>query len=1567
MDCKSKSLYVEKPSEQTSEEGVELSFVFHMTSSGLPEAAMKVIYFFSKTLAASRGKYLDGFCVPTSTLKPQMSMPHAKITHIVSEIESEEGDVDLENCHEEIEEEGRGINLSNLIASEDKNREGRQKRRMPILSIRVGITGAVSQFDDEKGNEKVKHDLFCIVRVTFLTNIQPVTYIVDYLFAPPSSNANAEAIKEYTEMSKMLEEILLYQAAHVIGDTSGKLPSSYYSEPTGMLGWSTICNPFMDPLKITELVRKMYNRVTFLKILGNSDINWLGTPSSDPEMAAYMRYYNVYAGEVHNLYRELDEALKCEGRPRRKRVKKSKGKEKGDGGGGESVGEEVPDPLHECKTFTPIFGFPIERQEIEENNFYFTKFTRLLYPICMRYFNLNYSKPTSFPNFCIEFGSLPEAVKCIMMDFLLFDYDFPNASGISEFTLVDTKPSTMADVQNKYYSNEVSNMDGLVYSGCLKHNYKNVHEILKHGLANGTNNPESVMHTYAKCDIYCTETFQGMIDSGLLQSTRIRQKNEMLEHLTKAENNKKMSLNVYEELREYKNFVLGKRSKNDANQYAQTTELLYAALVHANQSMRLNPVNLRNYLALLVSELHYVIPRDSMTVPAYGQGIFLAPACATLRELSPTKVVLPVVGCLNSAGKDYVPNQVTLLYKQLATILNFPTSKCNFVTQLTRITPASFEEAVSITFVEGKVVKLPDPQVLFTFFMDTELRGQEMQLYLQWIINFVANRGEEQQKYSMGTTLDPVNGRRSNNLRYPIMPLCLGYMCTNPQQLSQSTSEQLETLHCVSYVTPPGSVACPPESKSSKFGDVAVNSAQTRSTHLEGEAERGVPLVIALSHLMAYMKGSFPLWAGAGPLNISPVVLSVLDFIMFYIKKHLAPICKPKSIGRNFPRLSSVYISRGATFTCWTLMLQALCENEKKEDAIRQARRIFQFDALALTDVPSVGFEIICRCLHWGPIIVSCLFMQEVKMPIVPIDILVSLLRAESRPTSRDGELYSHFVKIQRWLSDCVDNGRFCPPNGCDETFTVCEYISSNDLQAHTQDGDCMFRTEKAPNGWKTISEQGRERSDNVLEKIVENILFAHKRSLLESCSFTEGSIPMIIDDMLREFSVFLPKFLEIPQSDVERFLRFFDVFQRQSFVPFKTDRDSPPPFAIKTAWFKSSREASSAGIGVNVIQLLILGAFTGEAAMELAHPTMVYALGKNIMKFILQLMPGAAVPSNQICIPSFNSIRNDTIIVRSGTSAPKLEHFIRPKDPQALTGKPTHFHNISNKFAPEDVLHMPGLCSIAGYFGFNVTDCPASVTVNYHIRKDWPYCAFNKESNELAILIYNGRDVSFTVYRNNYESVQERVVSDEDEPEGSDGEGSDVFEVGRGTKNRKQRRVSSQSDEDTSQPMEEDEKEVGEGGRAVEEEKEEQEGADEDEVKKKVLNVKTWQRELCDLGFILLPMINRAGACVTVADEDMGERIGIIMPPPVDPGSSAVSRGNFDVQGRCYYVSVRNPRGRNYVTMTPFEVFDCLIPIGQEVFLKLESDSAHAFLRRTSLEMRRDSDRSRFVIRMVM
>ena len=89
------------------------------------------------------------------------------------------------------------------------------------------------------------------------------------------------------------------------------------------------------------------------------------------------------------------------------------------------------------------------------------------------------------------------------------------------------------------------------------------------------------------------------------------------------------------------------------------------------------------------------------------------------------------------------------------------------------------------------------------------------------------------------------------------------------------------------------------------------------------------------------------------------------------------------------------------------------------------------------------------------------------------------------------------------------------------------------------------------------------------------------------------------------------------------------------------------------------------------------------------------------------------------------------------------------------------------------------------------------------------------------------------------------------------------------------------------------------------------------------------WQEQLRALDFIIVPMIWRSGACVSLArpDDDEGHDIACIIP---------VQNGNF-IDNDCSYMvlfnSERPPKRMHFA-----KVLEALIPVGTEVFVKLES-----------------------------
>jgi hypothetical protein len=108
-------------------------------------------------------------------------------------------------------------------------------------------------------------------------------------------------------------------------------------------------------------------------------------------------------------------------------------------------------------------------------------------------------------------------------------------------------------------------------------------------------------------------------------------------------------------------------------------------------------------------------------------------------------------------------------------------------------------------------------------------------------------------------------------------------------------------------------------------------------------------------------------------------------------------------------------------------------------------------------------------------------------------------------------------------------------------------------------------------------------------------------------------------------------------------------------------------------------------------------------------------------------------------------------------------------------------------------------------------------------------------------------------------------------------------------------------------------------------------------------LDITIWQTELMEAGFIVLPLITRPSACVSMGE---GGRIGCLVPPAED-ASLNVSRVD-----RCY-------RAKTHVDtvqlMQPLQVMESLLPIGTLCYLKMESQSASPLIRRLNMPLSSD------------
>ena len=121
------------------------------------------------------------------------------------------------------------------------------------------------------------------------------------------------------------------------------------------------------------------------------------------------------------------------------------------------------------------------------------------------------------------------------------------------------------------------------------------------------------------------------------------------------------------------------------------------------------------------------------------------------------------------------------------------------------------------------------------------------------------------------------------------------------------------------------------------------------------------------------------------------------------------------------------------------------------------------------------------------------------------------------------------------------------------------------------------------------------------------------------------------------------------------------------------------------------------------------------------------------------------------------------------------------------------------------------------------------------------------------------------------------------------------------------------------------------------------QERAGDAELSKIVqMQLLSWQDEMAALGFIMLPMVWRSGACVAVTEGE-GLLVGCLVPAD-DMDEDAASDGNFCLTHMCYTALVRVGETVRVPLLTMLQT---LLPIGQRLYLKMESQSAGPLLRR--------------------
>lgn len=1284
------------------------------------------------------------------------------------------------------------------------------------------------------------------------------------LAAPPLRSANfEESSRRQRELIELLEHIIIYQASGVLGDESCQRPKDFFSNPTGRMGIDNVCNIMLEPLKICKLIERNYNDPRNISIIGYPIIDWQGDPDEEGGLKRYLNYISARLGHQVNARGVMNTACRevaARDKPKGRRRKADDQEEP----------EQEPEKLY---NLPPIFGVPVDG-----NSRWYNMFQCCLCPIHLRLRRLcDVNVKESFQCWSLNIGALPPLALCLMRGCLLFDPSNPETMRLDTILLRELDvPGDLATIRQRFYGGDAKPYAHIAMSGCQLGNYMEIVKHIKLSVELGAMSAGSAVHLLKKAIEYGISVFKGMAEGNMFLSKRVTQVMEIMNKISLAE--RVGEVNFCRGLKIYQRHLLElpaiSASKEEVwraaadsphlasllNPYDRARRTLLQALIDVNQFFRLNSGNMQLMLEIMISMIAHTIGGHNETHSSFGRGIEIAPACGTMREwvcsTNRSKIRVRKVDNPNSAGKDYTADRVSEIFTKLCHKYGVPESMQGLAV-VRRFTPVAMEGANTLQISKGEIVGTPDRELNMSFLVITEERGDKVSVQ-NTLIQHVYKRGAEQRGCSITTGEDNKDKTRHTVSKIEVSPVMLCTRCGNRKIDSTEAEEQMDTIAAVLPLIEAGSTVHEPGVSEGQFGDVQTNSSEARTIPWEGFAEQYAKEMLGGTHIHCTTWIGIPNFISTFPGEINISVLSTVDWMLFFVQKHLNSMLHSKCQGNNWSRLRKVYEARAVAFTAWCKMAQFLTDCKDRETAIHRAACSFQCDALALTDIGGMVWSLLRRSMHWGPVLYTSCFIKECGMPLVPPKSLVQLLSMESPP--RNGPHKVWYDRVALWLTDCVAQNRFCPADQAGFSSDYCEYISSSGLLDGGVETPGVLRVGSNVNLWKMAS----ERLGNAQMAMTRVLWEAFGTELHHSCAVSEESMQCAIDDMLVEFSMEIQKLLGVNMFDMDRHLQFFGLKDRLNFQC--RGRNDKHPYMIKSVWQKDGRETCSVGGGIHVIQLLVLGSFIGD--VETLHPKIINDLCANLIRQVLHYAPAGVIPANYVEIRSFDcySGKLETIVLDEAHAS--TESFLRPYDVAfAETGCVTHCRNFAN-FAPEDVLHMGALCEFSRRIGCKVYEIPATAEVTYYIRPKKAYCVYNPLTGVLGHLLFDGKGVFMECLDNDDDSGAGNCYS---------------------------------------------------------------------------FSLLTWQDEMKVRGFIMLPMVWRSGACVAVD----ANAIGCLVPP--DAHEDILHDGNFCMAGFDYRALVRYGVKEKVPVM---KVMQTLLPIGERLFLKLESHSAAIVLRRLPVDI---------------
>ena len=392
-------------------EGPTWAFVGRCIGAEVPLHIEMALYFFYRLCTHIEINGLTEYVVPTHNLQLRYDRRGGKrvagITRTVAHRASRHGEPNRASSGNE------PFSFERAAQGECSSSGCEAETVCSPLTIRMGFTGALYRAGDGEQQEvdsETQQDLFCVLYITPLRNLDLLSYIHECFLARPKA-AGADSKQrdgDIVELEYFWRALLQYEATEnlKIGDGYGA-PFDYSMDSGGVLGADMLLSVLQIPIKIHEIVktRCLPDKLSSLDVMGFPSFDYTGGNSEFMMYVSYLfacirqqaaeRRVLVSMVEKFNNVKPADKAL-----------------------------------VEDCRLRNPG-GWPLRVGSVycswnagglDETDEGFTEFGLPPLPITMSWFILkSHTQMVTFDSFKLNSGSIPHLATMSIRRFLAFD------------------------------------------------------------------------------------------------------------------------------------------------------------------------------------------------------------------------------------------------------------------------------------------------------------------------------------------------------------------------------------------------------------------------------------------------------------------------------------------------------------------------------------------------------------------------------------------------------------------------------------------------------------------------------------------------------------------------------------------------------------------------------------------------------------------------------------------------------------------------------------------------------------------------------------------------------------------------------------------------------------------------------------------------------------------------------------------------------------------------------------------------------------------------------------------